>query len=149
MGAREGQFIEIILNLLVNQVHKIWRDKDYIISLLSLNITGAFNQVIHNRMIHVLRIKEILEQLTEWIKTFMLNKTSILMLLDIKIEEKLIATKVSQSSPLSPILYLFYAAELLKACNNINKRLSVSIFIDNTTLLAYGKIICAIIIQIC
>ena len=36
------------------------------------------------------------------------------------------------------ILYLFYTAELLEACNNPHDRLSASAYVDDTTLLAYG-----------
>ena len=49
----------------------------------------------------------------------MIDRTLILMLLDTEIEEKLISIGVLQGSPLSPILYLFYTAELLEAYNNI------------------------------
>src|SRR4051812_48899346 len=51
--------------------------------------------------------------------------------------EKFRVTGVSQSSSLSLILYLFYTAELLKANNNLNDRLSISVFVNDTTLLIY------------
>jgi len=65
MGAREGHSAETALNLLVNQVHAVWGEGDYVASLLSLNITGAFDWVVHSCIVHVLRMKEIPERLAE------------------------------------------------------------------------------------
>ena len=63
--------------------------------------------------------------------------TSILILSDIKTEEKSISAEISQESSLSFILYLFYTAELLETCNKDNEKLSASTFINDTTLLIY------------
>src|SRR5436190_4314811 len=139
MGARQGRSTETALDLLVNQVHEIWRDGDHVASLLSLDITGAYDRVVRDRMVHVLRAKGIPEQLAEWVRAFMTDRTSTLVLSGTETEEKPISAGVPQGSPLSPILYLFYAAELLEACNSTTDRLSASAFVDDTTLLAYGQ----------
>ena len=97
--------------------------------------------MIYDKIMHILQVKKIPEQLMEWIRAFMIDRTSILVLSNIKIKEKPISAGVLQESPLSPILYLFYAAELLEAYNSIIDWLSTSIFIDDTTLLAYGQTI--------
>ena len=131
--------MKIALDLLVNQVHEIWRDGDHVASLLSLDITGMYDRVVRSKLVHVLRAKGIPKQLIKWVGVFMINRTSILVLLNMEIEEKPIFARVSQGSSLSPILYLFYAVELLKACNNIINRLSASAFVDNITLLIYKQ----------
>ena len=71
----------------------------------------------------------------------MSNKILILILLNIKIKEKLIAIRISQEFPLLFILYLFYAAELLETYNSTNDKLSISSFINDIMLLVYGYII--------
>ena len=139
MGARQGRSTETALDLLVNQVHEIWRDGDHVASLLSLDITGAYDRVVRSRLVHVLRAKGIPEQLAEWVGVFMTDRTSTLVLSGMETEERPISAGVPQGSPLSPILYLFYAAELLEACNSTTDRLSASAFVDDTTLLAYGQ----------
>jgi len=53
--------MKIILDLLVNQIHEIWRDEDHVISLLFLDITGAYDRVVYSRLVHVLQVKEIPE----------------------------------------------------------------------------------------
>ena len=116
----QNQFTETALNLLVNQVHEIWWDEDHVVSLLSLDITRAYDWVMCSRMMHVLQIKRISEQLAEWVRVFMTDRISILVLSDTETKKKLIFTEVSQKSSLFLIFYLFYTAEFLKTCNSIN-----------------------------
>ena len=67
----------------------------------------------------------------------MINKTIILVLEDYKIKKILINIRILQELLLLLILYLFYTAELLEVYNNISKKLSISKFINNTSLLIY------------
>ncbi len=46
---------------------------------------------------------------------------------------------ISQDSLLSSILYLFYNAELLKACDNIRLKISFTNFINDVNILTYEK----------
>ena len=64
-------------------------------SLLSLDITGAYDRVVRSRLVHVLRAKGIPEQLAEWMEVFIINRISILMLSNMKTEKRLIFVKVS------------------------------------------------------
>ena len=137
----QKQSIKTVLNLLVNQIHEIWWNEDHVTSLLFLNITEIYNWMICDKMMHVLQIKKISEQLAEWIKAFMINRISILILSDIKTKKKSIFIEVSQEFFLSFILYLFYAAEFLKTCNSISDWLSTSVFVNDITLLIYEQII--------
>ena len=59
------------------------------------------------------------------------------MLSDTKIKKSMIIIEILQSLLLSSILYLFYIMKLLNFCNNNNKRLSTSVFINNIILLTY------------
>ena len=67
----------------------------------------------------------------------MTDRITILMLKDYKIKKTSISARISQELLLLLILYLFYAAELLEACNNTSERLSVSRFINDISLLVY------------
>ncbi len=46
---------------------------------------------------------------------------------------------ISQDSLLSSILYLFYNADLLKACDNIRLKISFTNFINDINILIYEK----------
>ena len=110
------------------------------ILLLFLNITEVYDCMIHSRMMHVLQIKKISEQLTEWVWAFMINKILILILSDIKTEKKSISVEVLQKSFLSLIFYLFYMMKFLKTCNSIRNQLSMSVFVNDIMLLIYKQI---------
>ena len=68
----------------------------------------------------------------------MTDHTTTMVLSDTETAETAVAFRVLQSSSLFSILYLFYTAELLDACNNSNERLTASAFMNDTTLLAFG-----------
>ena len=68
----------------------------------------------------------------------MTGRSTTIVIADAESEEFQVPAGVPQGSPMSPILYLFYTAELLEACNNPRERLSASAFVDDTILLAYG-----------
>jgi len=97
-------------------------------------------------------MKGISERLTKWVHIYIMNCIITLMLSNTEIEKNTVIAEVSQTQSLllSLILYLFYTAELLDICNNSNKRLSASVFINNITLLTYEfftEINCCMLIQ--
>ncbi len=60
MKVKYKWFMILILNLLVDQIHMIWDCKiKYIMFMLSLNIIEVFNQVLHVRLLHTLKIKKL------------------------------------------------------------------------------------------
>ncbi|KAI1003648.1 hypothetical protein K3495_g4561 [Podosphaera aphanis] len=60
MGARPKRSKISAIELLTEQIHTIWgKDKKMVASLLSLDISGAFDNVSHERLFHNLRKKGI------------------------------------------------------------------------------------------
>ena len=86
--------MKIVLNLLVNQVHEIWRAGDYMMSLLMLDITRAYDRVVHKQLIHVLRAKKILENMANWVYLFMIDRIITLVIKDYKIKKTLISVEI-------------------------------------------------------
>lgn len=50
-----------------------------------------------------------------------------------------VQTKIPQGSPISPILYLFYNADLLEICNRPGTNTSALRFVDDANVLVYRK----------
>ena len=57
MGVRKGRSTETALELLVEQVQTVWTSNKHVASLLSLDISGAFDTVNPIRMLDTLRKK--------------------------------------------------------------------------------------------
>ena len=139
MGARRGRSTETALELLVEQVRTVWTSKKHVASLLSLDISGAFDTVNPTRLLDTLRRKRIPGWLVRWIQAFMTDRTTTLVVQGQESEPFPVTAGVPQGSTLSPILFLFYNAELLDICNQPRQRLSAVGFADDVNILTYGR----------
>ncbi len=75
MRARRKWFVISTLNLLVDQIHMIWNCKiKYIAFMLSLDIIKAFNQVLHVRLLHTLKMKRTSDYIVKWARSFLENQ---------------------------------------------------------------------------
>jgi retron-type reverse transcriptase len=59
MGARPGRSIDTALNYLIQLIHATWQNKDGVATLLSLDITGAFDKVTPARLLNKMRERRI------------------------------------------------------------------------------------------
>ena len=139
MGARRGRSTETALELLVEQVRTVWTSKKHVASLLSLDISGAFDIVNPTRLLDTLRRKRIPGWLVRWVQAFMTDRTTTLVIQGQESEPFSVEAGVPQGSTLSPILFLFYNAELLDICNQPQQRLSAVGFADDINILTYGR----------
>ena len=139
MGNRPGHSIETALQLLTEQVHSVWLSKKHTASMLSLDVSGAFDTVNHRRLLDNLRLKAIPGWLIRWIRAF-LNKRSTTLLIDNETTPAYQLTAgVPQGSPLSPILFLFYNSPLLVALDQPRQRLHPLGYADDVNLLTYDE----------
>jgi len=62
MGARKNRLTLLALTLLTTTIKTAWAmQKDFIILMLSLDISGAYNNVPYKRLLYILRAKGFLE----------------------------------------------------------------------------------------
>ena len=141
MGARAGRSAETALQLITEQVHAIWGlpGPQKVATLLSMDISGAFDHVSHERLIHNLRKKRIPTIITDWVRSFLHNRATTIKLLEGESQQFTIATGIPQGSPISPILFLFFISDLLDITNNEALRLSSTGFVDDINILTYGE----------
>ncbi|KAI1004857.1 hypothetical protein K3495_g3360 [Podosphaera aphanis] len=72
MGAHPTRSTISAVELLTEQIHTIWgTDKQQVASLLSLDISGAFDNVSHERLIHNLRQKGIPRWISRFVESFL------------------------------------------------------------------------------
>jgi hypothetical protein len=75
----------------------------------------------------------------KWVGTFISNRTTTLCLPGYTTDAFPTHTGIPQGSPLSPILFLFYNANLVDACNLPTSPSSGIGFVDDVNALAFGK----------
>jgi hypothetical protein len=80
VGGRRGRSAEHALHILVEQAHAAWRAGHRVASLLSLDISGAFDNVAFQRLIHNLHKRRVPEVLIQWIISFLTNHRTTLLL---------------------------------------------------------------------
>jgi retron-type reverse transcriptase len=139
MRVRRERSTETALHLFTEKIYTIWAEnKPRIASILSLNVADAFDRVSHARLAHNLRKRKISKTLIRWVKDFLKDKYTEIRIADFTLEKSKVNVSIPQGSPVSPILYLFYNADLLKICENLTLRTSPTGFVDNVNLLTYG-----------
>ena len=96
-----------------------------------LDVSGAFDNVSHQRLLHNLKKRHIPLELVSWIESFVKGWTSTLRLPEYESEPFSIHTGIPQGSPLSPILYLFYNADLLDMGSRSDLKATTVSWIDD------------------
>lgn len=143
-GGRKLASCEHGIHTILERIHSTWREKK-IASLLLLDVSGAFDNVSHTRLLHNLRKRGLHPQLVGWIQSYLQDRTSAIKLREGTGPEFKVGTGIPQGSPLSPILYLFYNADLLEI-NGVavqkSKKRDTSLksgYIDDLAITADGK----------
>jgi ribonuclease HI len=134
-GGRKLASTDHALHLLLQRIHQAWGDGKAA-SLLLLDVAGAFDNVSRPRLLHNLKKRRIDHKLVRWIESFLGDRSTTLKLQEYTAPLTPIQTGIPQGSPLSPILYLFYNADLIEACNTENTE-GVG-YIDDVGILAVG-----------
>jgi hypothetical protein len=139
MGACPGRSIDTALDFLVQKIHAMWQNKDGVATLLLLDITGAFDRVIPARLLYNIRERQIPDRIVKWVGSFISNRTTTLCLPGYNTDAFPTHTGISEGSPLTPNMFLFYNANLVEICNPPTLPASGTSFVDNVNTLAFGK----------
>lgn len=128
-------FTEQAVHTLLEQIHGAWESSTPVTSLLMLDVSGAFDNVSHKRLLHNLRKRRLPLKIVNWIGDFLRERTSTIKLPKYESESFDIHTGISQDSPLSPILYLFYNADMLNLANDSQLRATAASWIDDVDIM--------------
>ncbi len=134
-GGRKQSSCEHAVHLMLEKIHTAWR-KRKVASLLMLDVSGAFDNVSHERLLHNLRKRRLPLEIVYWISSYLKGRTTQIKLYEGTSEPFDVLTGIPQGSPLSPILYLFYSADLLEIGRS--KEL-VTGYIDDTSFMVEGS----------
>ncbi|CDO68734.1 hypothetical protein BN946_scf184652.g61 [Trametes cinnabarina] len=133
-GGRAGRTTTDAVLFLTQRVKDAWR-KGHVATVLFLDITSAFPSVNHARLLHNLRKRQVPEDLVLWIQDFLSDRCTQVKFDDFTSEPLHASSGLPQGSPLSPILYLFYSADLLEVTDSKDPSKASGGFIDDTMLI--------------
>mgnify|MGYP002718720533 FL=1 len=113
-GARKQRSAEQALLLLQEQIYAAWRGRR-VLSLISFDVKGAYNGVCKERLLQRMRARGIPEGLLRWVEAFCSGRTATIQINGQPSEvQDLPQPGLPQGSPLSPILFLFFNADLVQ-----------------------------------
>jgi hypothetical protein len=130
-GARKQRSAEQALMLLQESIYNAWRGRK-ILSLVSFDVKGAYNGVCKERLLQRMRARRIPEQLIRWVEAFCSDRTATIQVNgQASGARNLPQAGLPQGSPLSPILFLIFNADLVQRRINSNGRAIA--FVDDFT----------------
>lgn len=113
-GARKQRSTEKALLLLQEHVYNAWRSRK-VLSLISFDVKGAYNGVCKERLLQRLQARGIPPSLVQWVNAFCTKRTATISVNgDISEKQELVQAGLPQGSPLSPMLFLFFNADLVQ-----------------------------------
>ncbi len=132
--------IDTTLQLIIEKIHTVWSDtRRKVVSLLNLNEKNAFDNVMHSKLLHDMKKRKVSKLFLEFVKNFLKDWCITITIDDYMMMKCNVNINISQNFSLSSILYLFYNANLLKACDNIKLRISFTNFVNDINILIYKE----------
>jgi hypothetical protein len=135
-GGRPGRSTTDSLHLLEATIKHAWRNHQ-VVSVLFLDIEGAFPNAVNDRLIHNMRSRKIPENIISFTRLALANRQT-----KMKFDGYLsndwipINNGIGQGDPLSMVLYIIYNADLLEISNGREKTERAQAFVDDTMLMA-------------
>lgn len=129
--ARKQRSAKQALLLLQEQIFAAWRGHQ-VISLISFDVKGAYNGVYKERLLQRMKARGMPDKLLQWINAFCSARTATIQInrQESKVHS-LPQAGLPQGSPLSPILFLFFNADLVQ--RQIDSQGGAITFMDDFT----------------
>lgn len=136
LGGRKGISTDHAVQLMIDRIRTSWGRGLPVVSLLLLDVVGAYDNVSHARLQHILR-KRRLGCLAPWIMAFLRDRSTRIRMPEGISRDIPTPTGIPQGSPLSPILYLLYNADLIERCTE-EKMVTANGWVDDVCIMATG-----------
>ena len=112
-GGRPGRTTEDAMIILTERIYRAWRAGE-IYSVVFMDVAGAFNNVHHKRLLDNMRKRRMPPFVVKWTESFLKDRVTQLRFNGVMSRDIRIEAGIPQGSPMSPILFMCYNAELLE-----------------------------------
>lgn len=134
-GGRPGRATTDSMHLIVNRIKNAWRN-GRVVSILFLDIEGAFPNAVTDRLLHNMRKRKVPERYVLVVERILRNRRTKLKFDDFLSDFFEIDNGIGQGDPLSMILYLFYNADLLDLARGKEEAVA---FVDDAALITEAE----------
>ena len=135
-GGCPGRSTTDTIHYLTNKIHKAWRN-DKSVSVLFLDVKGAFPNAVTNRLIHNLKKRRIPTNIINFVKQLLTNRKTQLCFDNYISQPISITNGIGQGDPLSMLLYTLYNADLLEIPDNPAAEDAIG-YVDDIAMIAIG-----------
>jgi exonuclease III len=115
-GSRPRRTAMDAVHLLVHRIKGDWR-KGKVVSVLFLDIEGAFPNAVNEQLVHNLKSRRVPKAIVKFVANMLKNRSTTLRFDDHTSRPIEINNGIGQGDPLSMILYQFYNADLVEIPN--------------------------------
>ena len=134
-GGRPARTTMDAMHTLIYKIKDAWRKKQ-VVSVLFLDIEGAFPNAVNEKLLRNMRRRRVPEKLVKFTGNLLQNRSTRLKFDDYISEDIPIGNGIGQGDPLSMVLYQYYNADLIDIPKNANE--SAMAYVDDAILLATG-----------
>ena len=140
MGARQKRSTISALELLTSTVQTAWQaSPGCVVSMLGLDIKGAFDNISTERLIWVLRREGFPEWIVKYVNNFVTRRRTKIRFTGYTGDWIKTEVGIPQGSHLSPILFLFYISELIESLQCPDQGYMAFGFVDDTTIVTWSN----------
>ncbi len=140
--ACKHRLTNMTLQLIIEKIHIVWSNmRRKVVSLLNLNEKSTFNNVIHSKLLHDMKKRKVSKLLLKFVKNFLRDQCIMITIDDYMMMKCSVNIDILQDFLLSSILYLFYNANLLEACDDIKLKTNFTNFVNDINILTYEEFI--------
>jgi len=132
-GGRPGRSAEDAMMMLSESIYEAWKEQK-IFTAIFMDVADAFNNIHYKRLFNNLQKRRIPKVIIGWIQSFLSEHTTQLIFNRTRSANIATPAGVPQGSPLSPLLYMYYNADLLDIAQEHGNAMSLG-FIDD---IVYG-----------
>ncbi|KAI0994466.1 hypothetical protein K3495_g13716, partial [Podosphaera aphanis] len=119
-GALPGRSAVDLVSCVIHDAEAAMRNNK-VTAMVTLDVQGAFDAVLHKRLLHRMRNQGWPRSLCQWVESFLTRRRIRVRHQEGITQDKVVECGVPQGSPLSPLLFLLYIAILVQDENKDNK----------------------------